>query len=530
MSLTRNPEEETGLSQEFLDKIRDQAEQEILQRSGLRVTAYFALFLVILWVTPIARRSQGWLMPFGIALATLTALRAWQSWRRDRFLQWPTRIRKLLFTGGILASAALWGISCAAVVAFFELGWTSFFCILVTCAICAGEMAALSPRFRLLCHYLAWMLLPTALAHFLLVGGLRGNAIGVFFLGYFGLLTLLGRVQFIEYWSRLRETARMKAMIDAIPGTVAWVKNDLTYLGVNRTLAEQWNLDPSDFQGKTIGFSNAGSPMIPFARSLFESSDRSRATEAQRAVRGEIRDYYLFGQKYNHGTEAILLGLDITSQREGLEQTTRERALRFMTARSAAFGRAFSRLVPALRATIGGDSIAADAPRLIRVLESISSSSTIPEMRPLKVVDLLEDVKICANAYAREKQVDLNVVASDRGGKIEGDPGQLYEILLTILNESFDSVSETPERWVKIEAQREGGVCVIRVLDSRTLAPSDPGDRIFDPLFTQEEAGSGSGFGLHMTRELVELHRGSIEVDFATHPARTVLRFPSIAE
>ena len=92
---------------------------------------------------------------------------------------------------------------------------------------------------------------------------------------------------------------------------------------------------------------------------------------------------------------------------------------------------------------------------------------------------------------------------------IVGDPHQLQQAFLNILNNAYDAVHETRRQGkIRIRSSHRDGWIEIIFRDNGT-GISHP-DRIFDPFFTTKEVGKGTGLGLSICYGIVRAHGGEI--------------------
>lgn len=118
---------------------------------------------------------------------------------------------------------------------------------------------------------------------------------------------------------------------------------------------------------------------------------------------------------------------------------------------------------------------------------------------------------------AKEKQIELRFIASEKHlvGKI--DPNILGSILNNLLS---NAIKYTPEKGVvtvKQEVNKVGNdknELIIIVEDTGKGIPADKQKQIFERFYQlEQDRSSGTGIGLSLVKNLVELHRGAIRIN-----------------
>jgi PAS domain S-box-containing protein len=134
-------------------------------------------------------------------------------------------------------------------------------------------------------------------------------------------------------------------------------------------------------------------------------------------------------------------------------------------------------------------------------------------------------------ALIRDRGHALTVSLPEQPVVLKGDPTRLVQALGNLLTNAARYTPEGGKIW--IEAEREDSMVAIRVRDNGMGIEPSMRDKVFD-LFSQVHHGQASkegglGLGLTLTRRLVELHGGTVEVSSAGLGAGSefIIRLPA---
>jgi two-component system, NtrC family, sensor kinase len=132
-----------------------------------------------------------------------------------------------------------------------------------------------------------------------------------------------------------------------------------------------------------------------------------------------------------------------------------------------------------------------------------------PQREPAQINSILRQT-MKLRAYDLENHgVELTEKYAVELPMVIGDPHQLQQVFLNILNNAYDAVQEI-RRTGRIEVQTLYRGDKIEIM----FRDNGPGisqiDRIFDPFFTTKEVGKGTGLGLSICYGIIQAHRGEI--------------------
>lgn len=98
------------------------------------------------------------------------------------------------------------------------------------------------------------------------------------------------------------------------------------------------------------------------------------------------------------------------------------------------------------------------------------------------------------------------------------DKGKMQQVILNLLINAADA--SEPGSTVTLSADCTGNCYQIQVTDHGYGIPQADRERIFDIFYTTKQAGEGTGIGLAICKNIVEMHGGSIQVK--SSPGATV--------
>lgn len=155
------------------------------------------------------------------------------------------------------------------------------------------------------------------------------------------------------------------------------------------------------------------------------------------------------------------------------------------------------------------------AERIAQIVKGLKGMARNSAKDPLEWEDfncLLSSVlDMCRQTHVAS---GVSILAEDvDDGIIFCRSGQLYQVLVNLINNGVQAVANSDESWVNVSTQVDGDYVKIFVKDSGNGIPSDIKDKIFKPLFTTKEKGKGTGLGLSICRDLVMSLEGDFYLD-----------------
>ncbi|MCK6680981.1 MAG: ATP-binding protein [Thermoanaerobaculia bacterium] len=160
-------------------------------------------------------------------------------------------------------------------------------------------------------------------------------------------------------------------------------------------------------------------------------------------------------------------------------------------------------------------------------LQAVGSARTASSARrTIDIRSALDEFKAIFDPLFLESGISLHLECPPPGRlRVEVQPGTMIQVLSALAFNSLHWLQEVPRPRISIIARATAEQCEVTFSDNGPGIPPEIAPRVFEPLFTTRR--SGSGMGLTIARDLVELHGGTVElVDTASTGAtfRILLR------
>ena len=133
-------------------------------------------------------------------------------------------------------------------------------------------------------------------------------------------------------------------------------------------------------------------------------------------------------------------------------------------------------------------------------------------------VDLLDLLNLTVSSFDIPRDVRLNLPNS--GVMISVDSAQIQAVFSNVIQNALHAVGQEGEIGVNFEKDAEN--VKITIKDSGTGIPQENIEKIFEPLFTTKQ--TGTGLGLASCKNIIEKHGGTIS--FSNNPTTFTITLP----
>jgi two-component system, NtrC family, nitrogen regulation sensor histidine kinase NtrY len=138
-----------------------------------------------------------------------------------------------------------------------------------------------------------------------------------------------------------------------------------------------------------------------------------------------------------------------------------------------------------------------------------------PQLELFSVQELFTVIKTLMKPLADRQGIKMEVAQAPEKVRLHMDSKLIEQVLINLITNAIYAVKEAADPTIILRFRREEDKSCIDVIDNGKGIPRQLLDKIFIPFFTTRS--NGSGIGLSISRNIMKMHQGNLEVVSVEH-------------
>lgn len=134
-----------------------------------------------------------------------------------------------------------------------------------------------------------------------------------------------------------------------------------------------------------------------------------------------------------------------------------------------------------------------------------------PNIEKILMKDLLNGILILFERQLKEKEIHIEYSMESTDMILLADRNLVEQLMINLVNNAIQALSTAAVKKINIRVQSfPGRQCSLSIGDTGTGIKPEDLDKIFIPFYTTKD--NGSGIGLALVRNIMRMHRGTVQV------------------
>lgn len=148
--------------------------------------------------------------------------------------------------------------------------------------------------------------------------------------------------------------------------------------------------------------------------------------------------------------------------------------------------------------------------KIIEGLRIFSRDGRADSFQVVTVSEIVEETFLLCEQRIQNQGIQFIKKLNDINTCVYVSSIQISEILLNLLNNSFDAIKDELNPWIRIECRLKDRYIIISIENSGAKIKPEVVNKLFQPFFTTKPIGLGTGLGLSISKGLAEANRSKI--------------------
>lgn len=150
---------------------------------------------------------------------------------------------------------------------------------------------------------------------------------------------------------------------------------------------------------------------------------------------------------------------------------------------------------------------------LIKFIDAYREYTSLPKPKiaTVRLKDLIEHVAHLMKTELKKTQIKFSYSCSSEYLTIQADLEMIEQVLINLLKNAIEALNETEDPTLQLIGRYDENSVKIEIIDNGSGIIKEALEHIFVPFYTTKR--SGSGIGLSLSRQIMQMHNGSITVE-----------------
>lgn len=165
--------------------------------------------------------------------------------------------------------------------------------------------------------------------------------------------------------------------------------------------------------------------------------------------------------------------------------------------------------------------------KIVKSMKSLSHQGDEDPFLKTSVASILQDLKDLFSERMRDNQVRLAIATAEPSWYIDCRSHEILQVLVNLINNSIDAIQELPQRWIRLDLEKQDEKLIFSVTDSGPGIAPELLEKIFMPFYSTKKVRFGTGLGLSISRSLIQRHHGDLRYIEQSPHTQFVITLPT---
>lgn len=150
---------------------------------------------------------------------------------------------------------------------------------------------------------------------------------------------------------------------------------------------------------------------------------------------------------------------------------------------------------------------------LIKFIDAYREYTSLPKpvIQTVRLKDLIEKVAHLLRTELRKTSINFQYECQSEYLTLQVDVEMIEQVLINLLKNAIEALAETENPTLQLIARYDENCIKVEVIDNGPGIIKEAVEHIFVPFYTTKR--TGSGIGLSLSRQIMQMHNGSITVE-----------------